>query len=1070
VVVGYAGVRRPLVSLLIVALVVSMLAAFALEAVADAESSFVEVPAVRVLDTREGVGSPQAPLGARESREVQVAGVGGLPEDLIAVLVEVTASDAAAGGGVTIWPAGQDRPKEATLRPHPRRAVSVETSVEVGEAGGIVVFNQARTVQLAIDVVGYRVADESSERVVVTSQVSALRGTTTPVVTDPPLESVEWLDAAEAADGIGLAVGRDGQLRMDVGVSASLGVTEIRAVGSGCVLGECEVAFELVVSVSVVDEPGPGELAVAVPSSDRVAAAVPLTVGFEFVDEIQVLLGTDSEPGDRPMARAVALEHGLTLLGGVEWLGVYQLLVADAGELDSKLAGLTADPRVADAWVGTFGDVAFEQGSGAGDDLARSWHLDQIDAAAAIDLVTAQGGHPAQGRVGVIDTGVDWQHNDLNVVYRFPDSGRRNHGTHVAGMACARVNSQAGVAGVAPGCGILSGDAEYFTPMSKDKEGMWIAVQAAIGPVLHRGADAINISIGGYEATGCASPEDLEVLVSTMEDLSRYASSFERIFSRDVSRDTVWTVAAGNGCSNLPVSPVQQVADKFDNVLVVAATNSDRSLASFSDWGRKVDVAAPGGVGVGDAGDGTVGVYSTRTNNTHGPDFGTSYAAPVVAGVVALMRAAAPSISASDAAACITGTSKTSVTTVSSKPNYAGTHPQASDGLPPIPLVHAPSAVACAIATIAPPTDPDPDDAPRFVTTWDTRLTPDTTAITLLFHGDVDVDIDWGDGTTRSNVTREVSHTYAADGIYTVTTTGTFAGYGGQGREARPRALVSVDEWGATDTTDLSWAFAYAQNLIAVAPPPSTVTNMSAMFNLAIAFNQPIVGWDTSNVTDMSGMFHASGFNQAIVGWDTSNVTDMSWMFTSLDAFNQPIGDWDTSNVTNMEGMFTGALSFNQNIGDWDTSNVTDMEWMFGLAPAFNQPIGGWDTSKVTNMEWMFALNSAFNQPIGDWDTSKVTTTENMFHHASAFNQPIGGWDTSNVTTMTRMFEFASVFNQPIGGWDTSNVTTMESMFAFAEAFNQDLSHWDVSQVINYARFDYFARAWIDEYKPRFAN
>ena len=119
----------------------------------------------------------------------------------------------------------------------------------------------------------------------------------------------------------------------------------------------------------------------------------------------------------------------------------------------------------------------------------------------------------------------------------------------------------------------------------------------------------------------------------------------------------------------------------------------------------------------------------------------------------------------------------------------------------------------------------------------------------------------------------------------------------------------------------------------------------------------------------------------------SSNVHSLACAFMGMQKLKS-VNLRDTSNVTDMSGMFLGAESFNQPIGNWDTSMVTDMSYMFDFARSFNQPIGNWDTSKVTNMSFMFGGAKSFNQPIGNWDTSNVTDMLGMFWEATSYRYP----------------------------------------------------------------------------------
>ncbi|WP_294818969.1 BspA family leucine-rich repeat surface protein [uncultured Flavobacterium sp.] len=290
--------------------------------------------------------------------------------------------------------------------------------------------------------------------------------------------------------------------------------------------------------------------------------------------------------------------------------------------------------------------------------------------------------------------------------------------------------------------------------------------------------------------------------------------------------------------------------------------------------------------------------------------------------------------------------------------------------------------------------------------------------------------------------------------------------------------ITATDLPNLANVTDMSQMFLYCSSLTGPANigswDVSNVTNMSAMFNGATAFNQNIGTWDTGNVTIMTNMLtNMPSFNQPIGNWDTSSVTDMYAMFLASSAFNQDLSNWDTSSVTNMGYMFQNATAFNGNISDWDTSSVTEMGLMFQGATSFNKPIGNWNTGNVVNFGGMFWNAVAFNQPLGNWDTSAATDIGGMFQNADAFNQPIGNWDVSNVISVAGAFQETASFNQDIGNWDVSSAWNMMGMFQDALAFNQDISGWDVSAGIHMeamfkgaVSFDQNLGDWGDNLNP----
>ena len=235
--------------------------------------------------------------------------------------------------------------------------------------------------------------------------------------------------------------------------------------------------------------------------------------------------------------------------------------------------------------------------------FTSQWHLAQIAAPAAWDTTV---GSPSV-IVAILDTGVDGTHPDLapNLVpgWNTYDNNSNSadvygHGTEVAGTVAASGNNGIGVASVAFGCKLM--------PVRiSDTSGLGYSSTVASGLTwaADHGARVANIS---YEFTGD----------SVVDSAAQYFNS----------KGGVVTVSAGN------YSTVLTNADD-PNVLTVSATDSNDAIAPWSNTGTPIDLAAPG-----------VSIYTTTMGGGYSPASGTSFSAPVTAGVAALVISANPSL------------------------------------------------------------------------------------------------------------------------------------------------------------------------------------------------------------------------------------------------------------------------------------------------------------------------------------------------------------------------------------------------------------------------------------------
>ncbi len=218
----------------------------------------------------------------------------------------------------------------------------------------------------------------------------------------------------------------------------------------------------------------------------------------------------------------------------------------------------------------------------------------------------------------------DWHAGECNI-FGIPEDSSW-HGTHVAGTVAAVTNNSAGVAGVAHGAKVQP-----------------VRVLGKCGGYTSDIIDAVTWASGGTVDGVPANPTPAEVINLSLGGSGACSAAEQAAFADARARGTTVVVAAGNSGANVEnFSPAN-----CDNVIAVSAVGPTGALAGYSNFGNKIDVAAPGGSGVQPAADNILSTLNVGLQGQEGEGYawmaGTSMASPHVAGVVALMQAAAPS-------------------------------------------------------------------------------------------------------------------------------------------------------------------------------------------------------------------------------------------------------------------------------------------------------------------------------------------------------------------------------------------------------------------------------------------
>jgi subtilisin family serine protease len=349
---------------------------------------------------------------------------------------------------------------------------------------------------------------------------------------------------------------------------------------------------------------------------------------------------------------AVAASYGATVADQFGKRPIYRLRLSGSAAVDSALAAMRTDARLRFAERNVDSEtpegrkqVVWAFGGDAGS-YATQW------APAALALPQAHALSIGQGvRVAVLDTGIDLAHPALASRLARSGSGAVlgrdfvdddadpsevgtsddlgwGHGTHVSGL----------VALAAPGAQIMP----VRVLDASGRGNAWVLAEALMwaidpdgDPATDDGAQVVNISLGttvptrllntAIELATCSDDDDNEA----EDDYSDPGFDDDRRRC-DLQYGVVVMAAAGNGAST--TEQQWPAAEKADGQLSIAATQSLGTLASFTNSGSWIQLAAPGDQ-----------IVSTMPGGGYATWSGTSMATPLASGVAALVLARNPS-------------------------------------------------------------------------------------------------------------------------------------------------------------------------------------------------------------------------------------------------------------------------------------------------------------------------------------------------------------------------------------------------------------------------------------------
>ena len=298
-------------------------------------------------------------------------------------------------------------------------------------------------------------------------------------------------------------------------------------------------------------------------------------------------------------------------LGKIGWA---KIKVESSKRMNQVLMDIERNPDILLVEPNTYGELLAEHSDPYFDE---QWYLPNVSAPEAWDISLGTG-----VTVAVIDSGVDLAHEDLaqNILPDGRDFGdgdddpsdELGHGTQVCGVIAAIQNNDMGISGIAPESMIL--------PLKVNRGSLSVvqddAVAAAIVYAADYGAQIINLSLGWNDGGS-------QIVVDAI--------------THAVEKGVLLVAAAGNESG-----PVFFPANQEEVIAVSATDENNEKIPGYSS-GPEIELVAPG-----------LGMRTTRINSSYTIASGTSFAAPLVSGVAALMLSHYPNLTSMQLRAYLT--------------------------------------------------------------------------------------------------------------------------------------------------------------------------------------------------------------------------------------------------------------------------------------------------------------------------------------------------------------------------------------------------------------------------------